>query len=67
MSPLGVGQPPGSVDYALSRPLSLPEMTHETRPCPDCAGGKHDNCDASAWCLTHDALEVCPCWARDHA
>jgi hypothetical protein len=35
--------------------------------CPECAQGKHANCDGTAWDLTSDDYTICSCPAPDHA
>lgn len=35
-------------------------------PCPECAAGKHPNCDSAAWNFTTDMPCACPCWVRQH-
>lgn len=35
-------------------------------PCPECAQGKHPNCDGSSWDEDADAPAECPCYARNH-
>jgi len=35
-------------------------------PCPECAAGKHGNCDGSTWNNATDDFDVCPCWAAGH-
>ena len=32
-------------------------------PCPECAAGKHRNCDGTTWDRATDALTTCPCFA----
>lgn len=51
---------------AKLKALQAAALEHETKPCPECAQGKHGNCDGSAWCRSHDALELCPCAESDH-
>lgn len=38
----------------------------EPRPCPECAVGKHINCDGLSWDEDEDAPTVCPCAAAGH-
>lgn len=47
-------------------PAAVAEVIHRVRDCPDCAAGKHGNCDGSAWCTTCDTQELCPCAQVDH-
>jgi hypothetical protein len=41
--------------------------------CPECAAGKHANCDGTTWDTATDALTSCPCFTatiergEDHA
>lgn len=37
-----------------------------TRPCPECAAGKHDNCDGTAWDAARDERATCPCADNRH-
>lgn len=34
--------------------------------CPECAQGKHGNCDGSSWNPAADDIDTCPCAARGH-
>lgn len=34
--------------------------------CPECAVGKHGNCDDMSWDPDIDAPAVCPCFVREH-
>lgn len=34
--------------------------------CPECAAGKHPNCDGGSWDRATDAPGTCPCWSREH-
>lgn len=34
--------------------------------CPECAAGKHDNCDGTAWDTDADQSTRCACAAADH-
>lgn len=36
------------------------------RICPECAAGKHGNCDTTAWDDEADLPVPCPCWAESH-
>ena len=36
-------------------------------PCPECAAGKHGNCDGSTWDNARDMRAPCPCCFSDHA
>jgi hypothetical protein len=49
--------------------VKIPNPTaelHRVRDCPECAAGKHGNCDGSAWCTVCDHPEACPCYQGDH-
>lgn len=35
-------------------------------PCPECAQGKHVNCDGSTWDPDNDAPAVCACAIGGH-
>lgn len=35
-------------------------------PCPECAQGKHGNCDGTAWDDESDGEAVCPCQEAGH-
>lgn len=35
--------------------------------CPECAAGKHPNCDGTAWDFDADELTTCACAGRNHA
>jgi hypothetical protein len=35
-------------------------------PCPDCAAGKHANCDGGAWNMAEDAPGLCHCYVNGH-
>ena len=35
-------------------------------PCPECAAGKHANCDTTTWDFVADAPTTCPCFAKGH-
>lgn len=37
-----------------------------TRPCPECAAGKHGNCDGTTWDNTRDERVPCPCPSAQH-
>ena len=32
--------------------------------CPECAQGKHGNCDGRAWDLELDEPAICECWTN---
>ena len=34
--------------------------------CPECACGKHGNCDSSTWDDVKDAPGICPCFEKGH-
>jgi hypothetical protein len=34
--------------------------------CPECATGKHRNCDGTAWCDVLDAVVRCTCPDTSH-
>ena len=34
--------------------------------CPECAAGKHGNCDGGAWCLVDDGPTPCSCAGAGH-
>ena len=36
-------------------------------PCPECAAGKHGNCDGHTWDEATDGLVTCPCKKAGHA
>jgi hypothetical protein len=55
-----------SLPEPLESPVMLEEEAHRVAECPECVQGKHGNCDGSAWCRAHDALELCPCAQNDH-
>lgn len=38
----------------------------EIEACPECAQGKHPNCDGTTWDNEHDELTVCPCNEAGH-
>lgn len=41
-----------------------------SRPCPECAQGKHTNCTGDAWDHVRDQIALCPCWRihwKDHS
>ena len=40
-------------------------MTRHVRPCPECAAGKHLNCDGVTWDDDLDCETPCPCWEAD--
>lgn len=48
---------------AAAAPGPTPEPTPEPTPavCPECAAGKHGNCDGTAWDLVADELTTCSC------
>jgi hypothetical protein len=35
-------------------------------PCPECAAGKHGNCDGNTWDNAKDDLAPCPCAKLGH-
>jgi hypothetical protein len=35
--------------------------------CPECAQGKHGNCDGTSWNPKADDVDTCPCAERGHA
>jgi hypothetical protein len=35
-------------------------------PCPECAAGKHGNCDGRTWDNLADDYAVCPCSDAGH-
>jgi hypothetical protein len=39
-------------------------MATEPPPCPECATGKHRNCDGTTWDNITDAPTACPCVCR---
>lgn len=44
-----------------------PTMTEPTPPvCPECAAGKHTNCDGTAWDTATDAPTTCTCTHPTH-
>lgn len=34
--------------------------------CPECAQGKHDNCDGQAWDFENDEPAACGCEVNNH-
>lgn len=36
------------------------------RSCPECAAGKHRNCDGGSWDTVADGPAACPCWVASH-
>lgn len=34
--------------------------------CPECAVGKHDNCNGLSWDNEKDSYTPCPCAVNDH-
>lgn len=42
-------------------------VTYPPEPCPECAAGKCQNCDALTWDNEADLYADCPCFIRDHA
>ena len=47
-------------ELAVPAPITAPD------PCPECAAGKHGNCDGTAWSVDEDCASICPCAAADH-
>lgn len=47
--------------YMTSQSTGLP-----TPPCPECACGKHRNCDGRTWAPEVDDYAPCPCAAAEH-
>lgn len=43
--------------FAVGRPV---------QPCPECAAGKHYNCDTTTWDVERDERADCPCARADH-
>lgn len=33
--------------------------------CPECAAGKHANCDGTAWDFINDVPDICRCEHRE--
>ena len=38
----------------------------DPEPCPECAQGKHGNCDGTTWDNELDEPAPCPCEAAGH-
>jgi len=50
-------------DAAFARVIPA---TSQPGPCPECAQGKHPNCDGSTWNDRLDAYDACPCHTAGH-
>ncbi len=48
--------------------LGLAHDHDDPGPCPECAAGKHGNCDGTTWDadLEVDGPADCPCYVGDH-
>lgn len=44
----------------------LPVPPPKPDVCPECAQGKHTNCDGTTWNVLTDAQDVCPCRDASH-
>lgn len=52
--------------YCRSLPVVPTAEVAAPPPCPECAQGKHDNCDGTTWDPVADAPTACPCAEGDH-
>ncbi len=46
---------------ALGMEVAPSQVENDSHVCPECAAGKHRNCDGGAWCLIEDAPTSCAC------
>jgi hypothetical protein len=42
----------------------VPSSQDDDHLCPECAAGKHGNCDGTAWCWVQDRAVPCLCGYR---
>lgn len=56
---------PPCPDCASVDPCGHPR--HFVEPCPECAAGKHENCDGRTLDHATDEIVPCPCRAAGHA
>lgn len=69
----GHGLTPLAVIQLLARALKEmvdPEdstiLANSQATCPECAAGKHANCDGGAWNQERDEPAICSCYRQGH-